>query len=118
MLCIFFPVLFFFFPCFSFFRFFVFFSFSNPNFLFVHCRQVIGRPAPVTTDGEAYFEFACSLNGVAPQDGCSYEYQMVGVGSMAEVDWNKRGWLPTVSYCTLFDIIVGSFCRTESQQKK
>lgn len=75
---------------------------------------MIRRPATVTTDGGASFEFACSLNGQEPQDGCSYEYQIVRVGNMDEVDWDSRDWLPTVSY-TIFSGEL--FWRKESQQK-
>lgn len=57
--------------------------------------HVLGRPKPVTTAGEAVFRFACTVSGEEPSGGCLYEYQMFE-GPVAEVDWERREWLPTV----------------------
>lgn len=56
---------------------------------------VVSRPGPVTTLGKAVFGFACEVDGLEPEQGCRYEYQMVRVTG-SEVDLDKLDWLPTV----------------------
>lgn len=76
--------------------------------------EVVSCPDPVTTAGDAVFEFSCTVGGEVPHKACQYEYQMFrATGS--EVDWESLDWLPTVRkimvYVQLFCFCSGRFFR-------